>query len=229
MRDSKSAGRKRRTEPPRVTLQDVAERAGVSLSTATRVVSEGPRRVGRDLAITGRPSGRRARLYRESSGTRSRNRPQFHARRCRARHRGPLFLVDRVRPDAGVPATATAGLPGQHARRRGWRARVPGIDAGAAGWSTWARWQRSWCWTRAALGSPGCSRYRARLSCGTALLRCRAVADLAVCARCAHAALAGRARAPVTSDYRKALAVHAVPSAVRRLRDDRNGRPQVRP
>ena len=35
----------------RVTLQDVADRAGVSLSTASRVVSEGPRRVGRQLAL----------------------------------------------------------------------------------------------------------------------------------------------------------------------------------
>ena len=34
----------------RVTLQDVADRAGVSLSTASRVVSEGPRRVGSQLA-----------------------------------------------------------------------------------------------------------------------------------------------------------------------------------
>ena len=51
MTDSQRAGRKRRAEPSRVTLQDVAERAGVSLSTASRVVSEGERRVGRDLAI----------------------------------------------------------------------------------------------------------------------------------------------------------------------------------
>jgi len=34
----------------RVTLQDVADRAGVSLTTASRVVSEGPRRVGGQLA-----------------------------------------------------------------------------------------------------------------------------------------------------------------------------------
>jgi LacI family transcriptional regulator len=34
-----------------VTLQDVADRAGVSLSTASRVVSDGPRRVGQQLAI----------------------------------------------------------------------------------------------------------------------------------------------------------------------------------
>jgi LacI family transcriptional regulator len=33
----------------RVTLQDVADRAGVSLATASRVVSEGPRRVGRQM------------------------------------------------------------------------------------------------------------------------------------------------------------------------------------
>jgi LacI family transcriptional regulator len=33
----------------RVTLQDVADRAGVSLTTASRVVSDGPRRVGRQL------------------------------------------------------------------------------------------------------------------------------------------------------------------------------------
>jgi len=51
VRDSKGVGRERRAEPARVTLQDVAERAGVSLSTASRVVSEGPRRVGRELAM----------------------------------------------------------------------------------------------------------------------------------------------------------------------------------
>ena len=32
-----------------VTLQDVADRAGVSLTTASRVVSEGPRKVGQQL------------------------------------------------------------------------------------------------------------------------------------------------------------------------------------
>jgi LacI family transcriptional regulator len=36
--------------PQRVTLQDVADRAGVSLTTASRVVNDGSRRVGRDLA-----------------------------------------------------------------------------------------------------------------------------------------------------------------------------------
>lgn len=44
-------GRRRRAQPARVTLEDVAERAGVSLSTASRVVSEGPRRVGQELAM----------------------------------------------------------------------------------------------------------------------------------------------------------------------------------
>ena len=34
----------------RVTLQDVADRAGVSLTTASRVVNEGTRRVGPQLA-----------------------------------------------------------------------------------------------------------------------------------------------------------------------------------
>ena len=34
----------------RVTLQDVADRAGVSLTTASRVVNEGARRVGPGLA-----------------------------------------------------------------------------------------------------------------------------------------------------------------------------------
>ena len=34
----------------RVTLQDVADRAGVSLTTASRVVNEGSRRVGPSLA-----------------------------------------------------------------------------------------------------------------------------------------------------------------------------------
>jgi LacI family transcriptional regulator len=37
-------------QAPRVTLQDVADRAGVSLTTASRVVNEGPRRVGPGLA-----------------------------------------------------------------------------------------------------------------------------------------------------------------------------------
>ncbi len=36
-------------EPGRVTLQDVANRAGVSLTTASRVVSEGPRKVGQQM------------------------------------------------------------------------------------------------------------------------------------------------------------------------------------
>jgi LacI family transcriptional regulator len=40
----------RRTAVPRATLQDVADRAGVSLTTASRVVNEGPRRVGPLLA-----------------------------------------------------------------------------------------------------------------------------------------------------------------------------------
>jgi LacI family transcriptional regulator len=34
----------------RVTLQDVADRAGVSLATASRVVNDGSRRVGAQLA-----------------------------------------------------------------------------------------------------------------------------------------------------------------------------------
>ena len=36
---------------PRVTLQDVADRAGVSITTASRVVNEGSRRVGAQLAL----------------------------------------------------------------------------------------------------------------------------------------------------------------------------------
>ncbi len=42
----------RRADPisSRVTLQDVADRAGVSLTTASRVLSDGPRRVGSQLA-----------------------------------------------------------------------------------------------------------------------------------------------------------------------------------
>ena len=57
----RTAGIKRRSEPrpadppsgdpgSRATLQDVADRAGVSLTTASRVLSDGPRRVGRQLA-----------------------------------------------------------------------------------------------------------------------------------------------------------------------------------
>ena len=38
------------SHPSRVTLQDVADRAGVSLTTASRVVSEGPRKVGPRMA-----------------------------------------------------------------------------------------------------------------------------------------------------------------------------------
>jgi LacI family transcriptional regulator len=37
-------------KPPRATLQDVADRAGVSLTTASRVLSASPRRVGQQLA-----------------------------------------------------------------------------------------------------------------------------------------------------------------------------------
>jgi LacI family transcriptional regulator len=44
-------GRPDRIRPgSKVTLQDVADQAGVSLTTASRVVNEGPRRVGLDLA-----------------------------------------------------------------------------------------------------------------------------------------------------------------------------------
>ena len=39
-----------RVVPRRVTLQDVADRAGVSLTTASRVVNDGARRVGKPLA-----------------------------------------------------------------------------------------------------------------------------------------------------------------------------------
>jgi LacI family transcriptional regulator len=42
-------GRRRGTRRARVTLQDVADRAGVSLTTASRVVSEGPRKVGEHM------------------------------------------------------------------------------------------------------------------------------------------------------------------------------------
>ncbi len=45
-----AAGR-REARGSRVTLQDVADLAGVSLTTASRVVSDGPRRVGGQLAI----------------------------------------------------------------------------------------------------------------------------------------------------------------------------------
>jgi LacI family transcriptional regulator len=43
-------GRRGGSGGARITLQDVADRAGVSLSTASRVVSDGPRRVGTQLA-----------------------------------------------------------------------------------------------------------------------------------------------------------------------------------
>ncbi|HEY2075573.1 MAG TPA: LacI family DNA-binding transcriptional regulator [Streptosporangiaceae bacterium] len=41
--------RRQDADTSRVTLQDVADRAGVSLTTASRVLSNGPRRVGRQL------------------------------------------------------------------------------------------------------------------------------------------------------------------------------------
>src|ERR1700720_173891 len=37
------------SQASKVTLQDVADRAGVSLTTASRVVSEGPRKVGQQM------------------------------------------------------------------------------------------------------------------------------------------------------------------------------------
>ena len=51
-RDEPKGARVRREDRNgvQVTLQDVADRAGVSLTTASRVVSDGPRRVGRQLA-----------------------------------------------------------------------------------------------------------------------------------------------------------------------------------
>jgi LacI family transcriptional regulator len=51
--DGRGMGRRdtvQRDTVQRVTLQDVADRAGVSLTTASRVVNEGPRRVGKPLA-----------------------------------------------------------------------------------------------------------------------------------------------------------------------------------
>jgi len=39
-----------RPDGQHVTLQDVADRAGVSLTTASRVVNDGSRKVGKDLA-----------------------------------------------------------------------------------------------------------------------------------------------------------------------------------
>lgn len=52
--EASPAGRRRRSgraraQSSRVTLQDVADRAGVSLTTASRVVSAGPRKVGGNL------------------------------------------------------------------------------------------------------------------------------------------------------------------------------------
>jgi len=46
---SGSASQRGNGDTARVTLQDVADRAGVSLTTASRVLSDGPRRVGRQL------------------------------------------------------------------------------------------------------------------------------------------------------------------------------------
>ena len=53
MTDTRPTGREgaaSESSQPRATLQDVADRAGVSLTTASRVLSGGPRRVGRPLA-----------------------------------------------------------------------------------------------------------------------------------------------------------------------------------
>jgi LacI family transcriptional regulator len=44
-----SAGGGRTLDPSRITLQDVADRAGVSLTTASWVVSDGPRKVGQQM------------------------------------------------------------------------------------------------------------------------------------------------------------------------------------
>ena len=48
-RNSAGGNRREDADLSRVTLQDVADRAGVSLTTASRVLSDGPRRVGRQL------------------------------------------------------------------------------------------------------------------------------------------------------------------------------------
>ncbi len=47
--DIRGRGTNGGSQASRVTLQDVADRAGVSLTTASRVVSEGPRKVGQHL------------------------------------------------------------------------------------------------------------------------------------------------------------------------------------
>jgi len=48
-RRARDGKRRQDADISRVTLQDVADRAGVSLTTASRVLSNGPRRVGRQL------------------------------------------------------------------------------------------------------------------------------------------------------------------------------------
>jgi LacI family transcriptional regulator len=60
----------------RVTLQDVADRAGVSLTTASRVVNEGARRVGPAAGAARQPGRHRARLHRQPAGPGGRHRAE---------------------------------------------------------------------------------------------------------------------------------------------------------
>ena len=98
----------------KVTLQDVANLAGVSLATASRVLSDGPRRVGRQLAIRvsqaaaelGYTANLQARAV--ATGQSSMIGVVVHDI-C-----GSLLLLDRFRADGCRSPDAAAGLPVQH-------------------------------------------------------------------------------------------------------------------
>ena len=116
-----------------MTLQDVADRAGVSLTTASRVVSNGPRQVGQPLAD---------RVHQAAAEL------GYTANlQARAVATGQSTMVGVVVHDIADPyfssiaaglievadAQAATGLHVEHPGRRSGRARVRGADARAAG------------------------------------------------------------------------------------------------
>ena len=98
---------------PRTTLQDVADRAGVSLSTASRVLSDGPRQVAPPLADRVHQAvaelGYTANLQARAVAT-----GQSTMVGVVVHDIADVFLLDRVRAHRGRRRPATAGLHVQH-------------------------------------------------------------------------------------------------------------------